>query len=569
MEIRDRLAPDTRRTIEARLSAAIARPSLDFIFDVPGAPIRVHYNTTGIHAVLNATTDTAADGVPTYVHIAGDALKRGYDLLLDSIGFAPPLTDDTSGGGNDLFDCYLSIPAVGGSSTIAFTTIDTLYDYWRIFGSQSEDSVYVAASFIVVHPTMAPFIQLPDPLDLLRITCAHEFFHIFHYDLDADENPLSFLPGWWIEGTATWLEDVAYPDINDWTNVDAYLQQPYRSLTSALSQSDLHPYGAGSVWTFYLVERFGGQDIVRNIWQRCGRYRGDNTFTATAENLPLGVSLNDAWHEFSTWCMRTGSRWDDSSFEQGFMWPEALTDTAIVLYQYPSAVHVTDGADTLDQLLDSTIPVLTISPSQRRLEALGFLSVPLISFPTRSSEFNMAVFADTSVPVEFTFVGVNNLGVSDIVEYGTLAGGDTTLIANWLFYDTLLAVASVGLYHDIVGSDTSIGDRTAFLIAALDTSAAVAEPITFDPPFPNPVSFDAGSGAHFRLVLTSPATVYLDVFTLSGDRVRSITRPDAVNFVDIEWDGRNDGGKTVAAGLYMCKLSAGGAEKVFRVGVLR
>jgi hypothetical protein len=417
---------------------------------------------------------------------------------------------------------------------------------------------------------MAPFIQLPDPLDLLRITCSHEFFHIFHYDLDAEENALSFLPGWWLEGTAVWLEDVAYPDINDWTNINAYMQQPYRSLTSALSQSDLHPYGGGSVWTFYLVERYGGWDIVRNIWQRCGRFRDDNTFAATAQFLqPFGATVNSAWHEFATWCMRTGARWDDSSFAQGNMWPEALPDPNIVLYQYPSAVHVTDGTDSLDQLIDSSIPVLTVNPADRRLEALAFLPVPLIPFPTKSGAFNLAAFADMSFPVEFTYAGVNKLGMSGLVDHGPLPAGDTTLISNWLNYDTLFAVASAGLHYVVAGPDTTIGTLTPFLIAAVDSSEAVAEPVVFEPPFPNPISFDAGSTAHFRLVLTSPQTVYLDVFTISGDRVRSIALPDAVNFVDLEWDGRNDGGHAVAAGLYFCRLSAGGAEKVYRVGVLR
>ena len=41
------------------------------------------------------------------------------------------------------------------------------------------------------------------------MTAAHEFFHAvqFHYDIGEDI--------WFMEGTATWIEDEAYDDVND------------------------------------------------------------------------------------------------------------------------------------------------------------------------------------------------------------------------------------------------------------------------------------------------------------------------------------------------------------------
>ena len=142
-------------------------------------------------------------------------------------------------------------------------------------------AITVAYSFQVVHPTMASFPQVSDPLDLLRITCAHEFFHAVHFSLDAVEKPSWQASNWWQEGNAVWFEDYAFPDVNDWSNLPAYVDDPERSIMSSVNSSDLHPYGGGSMWSFYLVERFGSPDILRRIWAECGLVSGDNTISAT------------------------------------------------------------------------------------------------------------------------------------------------------------------------------------------------------------------------------------------------------------------------------------------------
>jgi hypothetical protein len=564
--------------VRRTMPALVQRPApLSDTFDVATAPFRIHYTTSGEDAVLNATTDTAADGVPTYVHVAAEALSWAYELFTDSMGYVPPLPDGDLGGGVDLYDCYLVIPELG-PNIVAFTATD-IPGFIRVIG---DDTIHVNSSYQVVHPTMAPFTQLPDPLDLLRITCAHELFHALHFSLDADEKPASQRAGWWLEGNAVWFEDYAFPDINDWSNLPAYLNEPERSITSSPSSSDLHPYGGGSMWSFFLVERFGvtdplgRADIIRRIWDRCARVSGDNTLAATDSVLQadFGVSLNEAWFEFSSWCMRTGSRWDPSSFMQGAQWAEVQNVDTLGdrrLFRYPGAIHITDESDTLDQLVGPGIPVRTVRDTLFPLQAMAFgPAVTLIPIPTTGPTFRVRPVSDDATATAFFSLGRDTLPSPSRWEIVDLPVDQSTVLANWPTYDSIMIVAAAGAAVDsFINGSPVLRPFMPVLISAVDTGITLLQGVFFEDAYPNPLRLDQGEQVHFGLVIAEPLDVVLDIFTLSGDRVRSVFLRGAVNVVDMTWDATNEAGRPVASGLYLCRIAAGGAERVYRVGVLR
>jgi hypothetical protein len=290
-----------------------------------------------------------------------------------------------------------------------------------------------------------------------------------------------------------------------------------------------------------------------------------------------GLTLDEAWHEFSSWCMRTGPRWDDSSFAQGAQWPTPRPITTF--FQYPQATHFTTGTDNLDQLVDPSTPVFTVTDAQRPLEAMGFAPVGHIPFPSPRPDSAMRVFAATlpGLPVACFAVGLDSSGATSRVSLTPLPDGDTTLLGDWLSVDTMFVVTSAGLHYDTgtTSADPPAG-VTPFVTIALDSAQSPARSITFNTPYPNPVNFGAGETVEFVVILNEPATVYVDIFTLAGDLVRSTaTTGDVWPPAAFAWDGRNEAGRPVASGLYLCKLTAVtgasgvAAEKVFRVGVIR
>ena len=98
--------------VAAELAALLARPSLPDYFDSPDGRFRVHYTTTGGHAVPAADLDLS--GVPDFVEKIALYADSSWRLQVSQYGYLPPPSDGSVGGGSDLYDIYCqSIGAYG------------------------------------------------------------------------------------------------------------------------------------------------------------------------------------------------------------------------------------------------------------------------------------------------------------------------------------------------------------------------------------------------------------------------------------------------------------------------
>jgi flagellar hook assembly protein FlgD len=68
----------------------------------------------------------------------------------------------------------------------------------------------------------------------------------------------------------------------------------------------------------------------------------------------------------------------------------------------------------------------------------------------------------------------------------------------------------------------------------------------------------------------SPVDVELSVFDAQGRLVRTLARgPHAPGRHVVTWDGRDGSGRSVATGIYLARLSAGGARVTHKLTLLR
>ena len=86
------------------------------------------------------------------------------------------------------------------------------------------------------------------------------------------------------------------------------------------------------------------------------------------------------------------------------------------------------------------------------------------------------------------------------------------------------------------------------------------------PPQPNP----AHSVTRIIFQLATPGDARLDIYDTGGRRIRCLLNEElSAGVHDVTWDGLDDQGRPVVAGVYFYKLHAGAFEQSSRVSLVR
>jgi len=292
------------------LASYLGRPSKPYSFVSSTGYFKVHYDTSGPEAVLPG--DDNGNTIPDYVERLGEYLDSSRAAYIDHLGYLSPPID--TAGGDDKYDVYL-LAIQGYGYTAPDYPGDSVWDDY--------------ASYIVVDCRMDDIYTNDDPegdvIGAQKVTAAHEFFHAVQlaYRYDGGENL------WLMEATATWMEDVVYPIVNDNLNyLPDFFLYPHISLISIQAY---HEYGA-FIWGAFLHQRFEAA-IIRKLWE-VSRYNSSLQAhdSALAE---YGTNLKQAFAEFTVWNYFTGGRAVPGKYyEEAAAYPQVVVDQS-----YPTLVH--------------------------------------------------------------------------------------------------------------------------------------------------------------------------------------------------------------------------------------
>ncbi len=253
-----------------------------------GGHFRVHYDTSSYHAPDQ--TDNDRNGIPDYVDSTMVYLEYAWDLEVNELGFNEPPSDYGLGGGDEI-DCYITnFGAVTGTYGMAYPDTGNV-----LLNKPVSAHIYIDNDFAEsVYPTHG--------YDALKITTAHEFFHVVQFGYIYTRTIL-----WWAEQTAVWMEQRAWPDIEDYfTYIDDFMLYPDISLSNSIGNFE---YGAG-IWPMYLSKTYG-DDIIRSTWERYAQ--GDNSsISALNDVIPNGLA--EAYNEFACWNFFTKDRANTEAF---------------------------------------------------------------------------------------------------------------------------------------------------------------------------------------------------------------------------------------------------------------
>lgn len=517
--------------VSGLLASALQRPALEHEAVSPSGHFRLHYDTTGRDAV--EAIDDDDNGLPDYVDLTAAVADSVWELQIDILGYNAPPSDGGAGGGDEV-DIYIldlgrqqnygiTFPISSGTAGPAFLEVDN--DFTNgIFGST----------------VICPGLTGTRGDDALRVTMAHEFFHVvqFGYYQGSDGS-------WWQESSATWMEDVAYPQIDDYLQyVCAFLGVPGRAVDSGVPSADFHSYGA-SVFSHFLDQRYG-RDVIRWIWEEHQRRRSarlDN-FDSALRNYNgtvLGVEnvsdagIEAAYSEMGVWAWFVGDRFRDGFFAEGDRYASGFTPT----FPVAAKVAVSDSG-RLDHMSRTYI----------RLEPRLLPGGATIDTELARGRWRRHLLLISPDSAE-----VRDLGSSGGV---SLTGWDA-------WDDVVLVLSQV----DVVG----IGYDFEVIVTY--------DPDLVDGPAPNSLVLEAGipnpfrPGFHdetfinFELDRSSTRT-RLTLFAVDGTLVRRFELGSrSARRHSVRWDGTNDDGSLVSSGIYYAVLEADGVQRRKPLAVIR
>ena len=205
------------------------RPDLDFSMDSPSGHFLIHY----INYYAN---------IEDYAAQVGLAADFSREFIIETLGFKEEIPDD-----DGIYDIYIMQLGYG--------------EYGFNTPIENEDEIYSydGSSWIKIDDDFIGSSYITTGLDAMRITVAHEFFHATQRAYAPFHGSNSFF----YELSSVWIEDLIYPDVNDYIEFsqlgDDYFESPDSNMNSYKG------YGLG-LYGHYMDFMFGN-DIMRNIWE--------------------------------------------------------------------------------------------------------------------------------------------------------------------------------------------------------------------------------------------------------------------------------------------------------------
>ena len=283
VEAREKLRPylfREKRRVAGKVIDATLIPARKIVLDshtLPNYRETQNFNIEWGNDLISPDNDVNL--YPDVIDRWAEYLEASWAETIDVMGYTSP-----KGSGTYLVDVYIANTG-NGSPSLSYGW----YGYTSTYSSPSE------VPFMVFNNnySWAPPNDDPegDEVGAMKVAAAHEFFHTSHFAIDYWED------AWWMEASATWMEDAVYDGVNDYYNyLNSWLFYPNASL---LLFNGSHEYG-GVIWGKYLSEHWGGNGAIKAVWDNCAIVQGASSVSAMESFFnSYSATLSEAFKEFT------------------------------------------------------------------------------------------------------------------------------------------------------------------------------------------------------------------------------------------------------------------------------
>ena len=466
---------------------------------------QINYEKSGDNAV--PLYDKNFNGVPDYVEDIADFCDYSYRLLVDTLGYLSPINE------NKLYriefqKMYAAAYTINDQYNPECTKIvlnSNLIEFGKMFGNQK------------------------DSLGTAKVTVAHELKHAVQYQYSnwRDKN-------WFLELDATWMEDIAYSDVNNYYN---YL---YTSQITDPDKSFADGMGYGNcIWMHFLTQSFGIQ-INKEIWE-IASLKKDKSFS---DSIQYDI-FNEALQKYGTTF--------ESAVTRYFVWNYFSGNNTTAQFQsfkesafYPNpklAVNVFEDSSTISGLIRQRISADFI-----KLKCVPNSSLE-IKFNFENSMNNIAVIIKhSSGCIDIKYFD----GISDPLNFST----DST--SKDIEEVVLIPVAIYSVNNNfnytcsinyIPNSTDTDNESTA---TSIDNHNGIQNKFELVQNYPNPFN----PNTKIRFALPFESNVKVDIYNILGEQVKELVSStlSAGNY-EMNWDASN-----VASGMYILQINASSTD---------
>lgn len=483
------------------------RPSTDTHIISPKGYFRIHYDTSQTSIHKPSPIDAGGNGIPDYVDSVAAIFDYAYEYHVYELGYDAPEeygAEDTGTGEIRRYDIY-----------IQYLKTFNIYGYTAPYGdriNKEEEAAPRYRTFIVIDNSYEGYPS--SGIDGLKVTAVHELHHAIQIGAYADwrgsvaDRPALFF----YEITSTWLEDVVYPDINDYRNYlsSLFLRRIYD--IPFYHSKGLQMY-ARAIWGLMMERRYD-RDIMRKKWEYIREMHPIDAIDRALRDH--GSTFEQELAEFNLWKFYTGSR--------------ARPDKFFI-----------DGAD---------YPMLTEkTPAIRHMGETMFKDVDV---QTQTLHYHAVITAEQDT-VYFLVCNVENRVSEDEGFYELMVYSqrrpDTLPIGNELWYRLESDNPSVWKVFPLYMETPIADDRVSV--------------------YPNP--FRTGQASSISFVVDAAEAVDVTIFSSDMRLVfdDTVTPERAFDRSVVRWNGRDNRDRQVASGVYVYVLHYNNTVRKGKVTLIR
>jgi hypothetical protein len=454
---------------------------------------RIHYDTIGANtpAMLDTLHKRIPGSAEQYVDSVVAIAEQVYSFEIGTLCYLPPPGDGTEGGGSE-YDIYVE-PQPG--------------EYGETVPDPNTPEGDTCITFMRIHNAFDDFVY-PDynrGLPALRVTLAHEFHHAIQIGRYGFWSRDIF----YYEITSTWMEDVVFPEVNDYYNYLRNQGGQFRNPGIGFAVADGMIEYSRAIWGHYVAKKFG-RDAMRSSWEQIRHMRPITAIDAALRQYSSDFTI--AFSEWASWNHFTGPRSDSARY-------------------YP---------DGRDYPLMAELPVDYASPS---LEFEGTLE-------SVSSRYYQVL----SAPDTLTLV-VSNVNVA-----GSLAGDMSefpyTCALRSSRPDNSYTDTGMGIYIKLTGVADRLNWMMTYIIDGAVGPASGALMLAEGLAFPNPFRPDGTRQIFIPVTSAVPVRGTLKIFSSNMDLVSSMeqTSSPVLGRQAFRWNGDTGGGAIARSGIYIYVL---------------